>query len=55
MSKDKVVSIKSPTDALTELLRSGARQLITEAVEVELNQLLSEFNELLPDGKRRVE
>jgi len=54
MSKDKVVSIKSPTDALTELLRSGARQLITEAVEVELNQLLSEFNELLPDGKRRV-
>ena len=54
MTKDKVVSIKSPVDALTELLRTGAQQLIAEAVELELSQFLSNYSELLPNGKRRM-
>jgi len=54
MSKDNVVSITSPADAVTELLRNGARQLIVEAVEAELDQFLNQCRELLPDGKQRV-
>ncbi len=45
MSKDNVVELKSPAtiqDPLTEMLRFGAQQLIQEAVEVELQELLAE-------------
>jgi transposase-like protein len=45
MSKDNVVSLKSPAtiqDPLTEMLRVGAQQLIQQAVEVELQELLAE-------------
>ena len=43
------------TDVLTALLRNGARQLITQAVEVELQQLLQAHEELrLPDGRKAV-
>ncbi len=44
MSKDNVVELKSPAtiqDPLTEMLRFGAQQLIQEAVEVELQELLA--------------
>lgn len=34
------------TDVLTALLRNGARQLIAQAVEVELQQLLQAHEEL---------
>ncbi len=54
MSQDNVVSITSPADAVSELLRNGARQLIVEAVEAELDQFLNQCRELLPDGKQRV-
>lgn len=54
MKKDKVVLIESPADALTEMLRTGARQLITKAVEIEFSNFLSECSELLSDGKRCV-
>ena len=41
MNKDNITPITSPAaDALTELLRNGARQLIVEAVEAELEQFL---------------
>ncbi len=47
MSKNKVIALKKPgeisADPLTELLRIGARKLITDAVEVELQQLLSQY------------
>ena len=50
MSKNKVIPFEKPGDnsgdPLTELLRSGARKLITDAVEVELQQLLSQYASL---------
>lgn len=48
MSKSSVVGLPGPVgseDALTELLRSGARQLIHQAVQAELQQLLAEHAE----------
>jgi len=46
MSKNKVIALKKPgeisEDPLTELLRIGARQLIAEAVEAELQELLGQ-------------
>ncbi len=46
MSKHTVVDLAgrdTPADPLTELLRTGARQLIQQAVEVELQELLGEY------------
>ena len=46
MQKDNVISINAPEvrcDPLTELLRTGARQLIEQAVEAELAELLNEY------------
>jgi hypothetical protein len=44
--KNSIIPLKKPgdisEDPLTELLRSGARQLIADAVEVELQELLSQ-------------
>lgn len=56
MSKRKAEDLKNPVfvDALTELLRSGARRIICETVEVELEQLLSAVSSLLSNGKKRV-
>jgi transposase-like protein len=48
MSKDNVVELESPAtiqDPLTEMLRFGAQQLIQEAVEVELQELLAVHRE----------
>src|SRR5690625_7885691 len=43
----------SNTDVLTALLRNGARQLITQAVEAELAVLLEEYSRRrLPDGRK---
>ncbi|MBP8220776.1 IS256 family transposase [Aeromonas caviae] len=43
------------TDPLTELLRSGARELIAQAVEAELQVLLEQHAEhRLPDGRKAV-
>ena len=47
MSQNKVISLKKPgentEDLLTELLRTGAQRLITEAVEVEIQTLLNQY------------
>ncbi len=48
MDENKVIALKKPGeiccgDPLTELLRTGARQLISDAVEVELQELLSQY------------
>lgn len=55
MSKDNVVEFKSPDrieDPLTEMLRLGAKKLIQQAVEVELEELLTEHRERrTPEGK----
>ena len=46
MSKDNVISLENPevnADVLTSLLRSGARDLITKAVQSELAEFLSQY------------
>jgi len=58
VSKGNVVSIQesqSPRDALTEVLRTGAQQLLAEAVEAEVGSFLAEFGELrAADNRRRM-
>ena len=58
MGNDKVVSLAVPAvveDALTELLRTGARRLIEAAVAAEFEECLTGFaDDQLPDGRRRV-
>ena len=58
MSNDNIISFKQPeetvTDALTELLRTGSQKLIAQAVEAELQELLSRNSHLKVDGKQAV-
>jgi len=56
MSKDNVISFQLPEDIgdpLTELLRSGAKRLIQQAVEAELAELLALYDGQLDDHGRR--
>ncbi len=50
MSQNKVIDLKKPgensEDLLTDLLRSGAKRLIADAVEVEIQLLLSQYSAL---------
>lgn len=52
MTDDKVIEFKSQgeqesfTDALSELVRQGARQIIAQAVEAELQAFLSSYSDL---------
>ena len=55
MSKDNVISLENPAgnaDLLTGLLRSGARGLITKAIQSELTELLSQYQNMT-DSERR--
>lgn len=49
MCNNKIIELKKPEDnfhdPLTDLLRRGARQLIAEAVESELQELLKEYSD----------
>jgi len=59
MNKSKIIALKKPgefsEDPLTELLRHGARQLIAEAVEAELQDLLQHYADLKNDkGHRQI-
>src|ERR1039457_1675235 len=53
-----VVRFRQPDeidDSLTSILRSGARQLLTQAVEMEAEAFLAAMKDLkLPDGRGRV-
>ena len=55
MSNDNIISFKQPaetaTDALTELLRNGAKELISQAVNAELDDLLAQYIDHRVDGK----
>ena len=42
------------SDPLTALLRSGAQQLITQAVEAELKELLNQYSDRRTDGGHAV-
>jgi len=50
MNKNKIIELKKPgefnEDPLRELLRNGAKQLISDAVEAELQDLLCQYAEL---------
>lgn len=58
MSNDKLISLKLPevetfSDALTELVRQGARQIIAQAVEAELSEFLADYQDLKDEQGRQ--
>ena len=57
-SNSTVVPLRQPDtidDPLTTILRSGARQLLAQAIEAEADAFLAEMKRLrLPDGRQRV-
>ncbi len=49
MSKDNIISLENPevkADVLTDLLRPGARELIKKAVQSELAEFLSQYQDM---------
>lgn len=59
MREDTITALPDPNgfsaDPLTDLIRSGARQLIEQALEAELGALLAQFsNETTPEGHARI-
>ena len=54
MTDNTVVSLNTPEDPLTELIRQGARDLIAQAVEAELQQLLAQYQNTMVDGKQAI-
>jgi len=59
MEKNKLELVKTPEekgekDSLTELLRIGAKKLISQAVEAELEEMLLTHSDMLEDGRRTV-
>ena len=58
MLDDTVVALRQPgnvEDPLTDLLREGARQLLAQAVEAEVADMLSAHDHLrTEDGRRRL-
>jgi hypothetical protein len=61
LKQDKVIGLKSPgvpsvvSDALTDLLRDGARQMLAAAVESEVQEFLARHQALRDDqGRQRV-
>lgn len=58
MKKNTVVELTRPdqfSDSLTELLRTGARQLLEQAVEAELTGFMEQFtSRIFNDGKAAV-
>jgi len=56
MSKDNVVALSSPEgieDPLTELLRTGAKRLIHQAIEAELTEMLARYEGQVDEQGRR--
>ena len=54
MTDNTVVSLNTPQDPLTELIRQGARDLIAQAVEAQLQQLLALHQNIMVDGKQAI-
>src|SRR3981081_2753328 len=58
VSDSNVIKLAQPgasTDSLTEILRSGARALLTQAVEAEVAEFLAKHNDLNTEtGQQRV-
>ena len=59
MPKDNVIELKKPEsfvdDPITDILRSGARKLLAEALETEIEIFLSQYADLKDDqGRKRI-
>jgi len=58
MSNDTVIPLRQPeaiSDPLTDVLRNGARELLTRAIEAEVDVFLEQYADLrTPDGRQRV-
>ena len=57
MSKDNVIDLKKPEtfvdDPITNVLRTGARKLLTEALEAEIDHFLIQYQDLRDDLARK--
>ena len=56
MKDDKIVTLRQPgefIDPLTEVLRNGARQLLTQAVEAEFAECLETYSHLTTENGRQ--
>jgi len=57
MTKDNVVTLKKPerfvVDPITDVLRTGARKLLAEALEIEIEDYLAQYKELRDHQNRR--
>jgi len=59
MTKDNVIPIRKPErfidDPITDILRAGARKLLTEALQTEIEIFLSQYTDLKDDhGRKRL-
>ena len=59
MSKDNVIKLKKPDvfvdDPITDILRQGARKLLTQALEAEIEIFVHQYKELVDElGRQRV-
>jgi hypothetical protein len=59
MTQDNVIDFKKPEpfidDPITDILRSGARQLLAQALEVEISSFLFQYADLSDDqGRKRI-
>jgi transposase-like protein len=59
MSNDNVIDLKKPEsfvdDPITEILRRGARKLLAEALEAEIDLLINQYRHLNDEqGRRRI-
>ncbi len=59
MSNDKVIELKKPesivNDPITQILRQGARKLLAQALEAEIDQFIHQYKELTDElGRQRI-
>ena len=56
MQKDNVIEFKKPEpfvdDTITDVLRTGARKLLTEALEAEIEGFLSQYRDFRDNQDR---
>ena len=54
MNDDKVIPLSKPAetvqDVLTDLLRTGVKQLLAEALEIEIQEQLAHYRSLKTEG-----
>ncbi len=56
MKNDNVISLETPAkdeDLLTNMLRQGAQELLTKAVQAELTEFLAQYQDVIDEQGRR--